>query len=176
MDLKRITIKLIRSEFYMNQIIEKLKQEARNSWDGDVGEQRAQDLENYLVNKLEEYSTKLNVSKEALLISWEEDRSYSAINYYQEANQPSIKSDKVKVFETVEDFIKKVGKPEFRCPSCNGVSTNPYSCNSGEEMSKDKTCDWKVGGLFGDLGKGVYVFVKDQLKGETLFLPLSWED
>lgn len=160
----------------MEQTIEKLKQQARDSWDGETGEQRAADLEYYLRNKLEEYSNALGIPQEELLKSWETDRDYSAINYYQEANQPSIKADKVRVFETVEEFIQKVGKPEFRCPSCNGISTSPYSCNSGEEMSPGKTCDWKVYGLFGDMGKGIHIYVKDQLKGETIFMPVSWEE
>lgn len=43
-------------------------------------------------------------------------------------------------------------------------------------MSKGKICDWNVGGLFGDLGKGVYVFVKYQVRGEKIFMPLAWEE
>lgn len=159
----------------MEQTIEKLKEHARNSWSGETGEQRARDLETYLRNKLDEYSNSLNIPQEEILKSWEEDRTYSAINYYQEANQPSIKADKVKVFESVEEMLQEIGEKKFRCPSCNGISTNPYSCNSGEEMSKGKTCDWKVYGLFGDLGKGTFIYIKDKLKGETIFTPVSWE-
>jgi len=160
----------------MEQTIEKLKEQARKSWSGETGEQRARDLETYLRNKLEEYSNALNIPKEEILKSWEEDRTYSAINYYQESNQPSIKSDKVKVFETVEEMLQAIGEKKFRCPSCNGISTNPYSCNSGEEMSKGKTCDWKVYGLLGDLGKGTFIYIKVKLKGETIFTPISWEE
>jgi hypothetical protein len=152
-----------------------LKEKARRSWDGETGEQRARDLEKYLRNKLEEYSNALGMPQEELLEAWEKDRTYSAINYYQEANQPSINSDKTMVFETVEELLKAIGEKKFRCPSCNGVSTNPYECNSGEEMSKGKTCDWKVYGLFGALGKGTYVYIKDKLNGETIFTPISWE-
>lgn len=159
----------------MEQTIDKLKGIARDSWEGKVGEQRAIELEKYLRTKLVEYSNALGISQEAILKSWEEDRTYNAINYYQEANQPSLKADKVKVFETVEELLQAVGEKKFRCPSCNGVSTNPYECNSGEEMSKGKKCDWKVYGLFGDLGKGTYVYIKDKLRGESIFTPLSWE-
>lgn len=160
----------------MEQTIEMLKEKARQSWSGETGEKRARDLENYLRNKLEEYSNALNISQEEILEAWEKDRTYSAINYYQEANQPSINADKVKVFDTVEDLLKAIGDKQFRCPSCNGITTNPYECNSGEEMSKGKTCDWKVYGLFGALGKGTYVYIKDKLKGETIFTPISWEE
>ena len=159
----------------MEQIIEKLKEQARNSWSGKTGEERAEKLENYLRNKLEEYSNDFGIDQEELLKSWEQDRDYSAINYYQEANQPTIKADHVKVFENIEEMLQTIGKKKFRCPSCNGVSNNPYKCDSGEKMSKEKTCDWNVKGLFGDLGKGVYVYIKDQLKGETIFTPISWE-
>lgn len=160
----------------VEKTIEILKGKARDSWSGETGEKRAEDLEKYLRAKLEEYSNALDIPQEEILNAWEQDRTYSAINYYQEANQPSIKSDKVKVFETVEEMLQEIGEKKFRCPSCNGISTNPYSCNSGEEMAKGKTCDWKVYGLFGDLGKGVFVYIKDKLKGETIFLPISWEE
>ncbi|MCR6112721.1 hypothetical protein HXA35_20535 [Bacillus sp. A301a_S52] len=159
----------------MDKTIEKLKEEARNSWSGETGEQRAKDLEMYLKGKLAEYSNALDIPQEEILKSWEEDRTYSAINYYQEANQPTIKGDKVRVFETVDEMLQAIGEMEFRCPSCNGVSTNPYKCNSGDEMSKGKMCDWNVGGLFGDLGEGTFIFIKDKLKGETIFTPISWE-
>jgi hypothetical protein len=159
----------------MKKIIENLKDEARRSWNGSIGEERAIKLENYLRNKLKEYSEKLNIPQDEILKSWESDRSYSAINYYQECNQPSINAEKVKVFETVDEMLKSFEDKNFRCPACGGVSSNPYKCNSGKEMSKDKICDWKVYGLFGDLGKGVYVYCKDKLKGETIFLPIAWE-
>ena len=159
----------------MEKTIEMLKQKARDSWSGKTGEKRAVELESYLRNKLNEYSNALNIPQEEILKSWEDDRTYSAINYYQEVNQPSIKSDKVKVFETIEEMLQAVGEKKFRCPSCDGISTDPYSCNSGDEMSKGKTCDWKVYGLFGDLGKGTFIYIKDKLKGETIFTPISWE-
>ncbi len=159
----------------MEQIIEKLKQEARNSWSGEVGEERAKKLENYLRNKLNEYSTALGIPQEEILKAWEENRNYSAINCYQECNQPSIKSEKVRVFDTVDEMLKSIGEHRFRCPSCGGESTSPYKCNSGKEMSKGKVCDWNVGGLFGDLGKGIFVYCKDKLTGETIFMPIAWE-
>jgi hypothetical protein len=29
--------------------------------------------------------------------------------------------------------------------------------------------------LFGDLGKGVFVYCKDRLAGESIFMPIAWE-
>ena len=97
------------------------------------------------------------------------------MNYYQEANQPLIKGDNVKVFDTVEDMMKSIKEYKFRCPACGGISTDPYECNSGV-ISDGNPCDWKVYGLFGDLGKGAYVYCKDKLKGENIFMPLAWEN
>lgn len=159
----------------MEQTIEKLKGLARDSWSGKTGEERAEKLEEYLRAKLEEYSKALNIPQDEILDAWERDRTYSAINYYQEANQPSIKAGKVKVFDSVDDMLQAIGEKQFRCPACEGISTNPYKCDSGKTVDK-KTCDWKVYGLFGDLGKGIHVFCKDKMRGETIFMPLSWEE
>lgn len=129
----------------------------------------------WVIDRAKQYGEKLGLDWKEVLSSWEEDRNYWYMNYYQDCNQPEIKGDKVKVFETVEDMLKSIGEKKFRCPSCGGVSTSPYKCNSGLEMSKGKMCDWNVGGLFGDLGKGVFVYCKDKLKGETIFMPIAWE-
>ena len=159
----------------MEAIIEQLKAEALKSWNGKTGEERSEQLEKYLRAKLQEYSEALGVPQDEILQAWEQKRKYSAINYYQESNQPSIKGGKVKVFETVSDLLQAIGEKKFRCPACGGISSNPYACNSGEMMSKGKICDWKVYGLFGDMGKGIHVFVKEKMTGETIFMPLAWE-
>lgn len=159
----------------MEQTIEMLKGLARDSWSGKLGEQRASNLEKYLRAKLYEYSEALGVPQEEILAAWEEKRDYSAINYYQECNQPSIKAGKVRVFETVADMLQAIGDREFRCPACEGVSTKAYECDTKKKV-EGKTCDWKVYGLFGDLGKGIHVFCKDKMRGETIFMPVSWED
>jgi len=53
----------------------------------------------------------------------------------------------------VESNLKATGK--YICPNCEKESTDPYEC------SQEK-CDWKVYGLFGDLGKGIKVIIKDK--------------
>lgn len=159
----------------MEKTIEMLKGKARDSWSGKTGEERAERLENYLRVKLAEYSEVLNIPQEEILKSWENDRSYSAINYYQEANQPKLEFGKAEIFETTEELIEAIGNREFRCPCCDGVSTDAYECNSGLKTTSGKTCDWKVFGLFGDMGKGVFIYIKDKLKGQTIFKPISWE-
>lgn len=122
----------------------------------------------WVIDRAKAYEKSLGIPWETILYSWEKDRSYWYMNYYQDCNQPEITSKRVKVFDTVQDFISSAGKKEFRCPSCGGVSTDPYACNGG--------CDWKVYGLFGDMGKGVFVYIKEKVRGETIFMPLSWEE
>lgn len=130
----------------------------------------------WIIDRAKHYAEKLGLKWEDVLNSWEADRSYWYMNYYQDSNQPEIKGDKVRVFDTVEGMLESVGlKKGFRCPRCGGVSKNPYQCTSGLEMSKGKICDWKVYGLFGDLGKGVFVYCKDKLIGEYIFMPVAWE-
>ena len=129
----------------------------------------------WIIDRAKHYADKTGLNWEDILDSWEEQCNYWYMNYYQEGNQPEIKGEKVKVFDTVDDMLKSIGENKFRCPMCGGISTNPYSCNTGLKISKDKVCDWKVGGLFGDLGKGAFVYCKDKIAGETIFMPISWE-
>lgn len=136
----------------------------------------------WIINRAKHYAEKTGLNWEDILDSWEEDCNYWYMNYYQDCNQPLIEGDKVRVFETVDGMLEAIGERKFRCPSCGGISTNPYECNSGIEVQKAtkrkkaKICDWKVYGLLGDLGNGTYVFCKDKMKGEKIFTPISWEN
>ncbi len=129
----------------------------------------------WVIDRAKHYGENLGLDWHEVLNSWEATRTYWYMNYYQEYNQPQIAGNKMRVFETVEEMLTSIGKDGFRCAKCDGVTTNPYSCNSGLEMSKGTICDWKVFGLFGDLGKGIYVYCKDKLRGERIFMPIAWE-
>ncbi len=130
----------------------------------------------WVIDRAKHYGEKLGLNWEDILNSWEERRDYWYMNYYQDSNQPEIKGDKVRVFDSAKQLQDSVGKKGFRCPSCGGVSKSPYKCDSGLEKSKGKKCDWNVGGLFGDLGKGIFVYCMEQLAGETIFMPIAWEE
>lgn len=130
----------------------------------------------WVIDRAKHYGEKLGLNWMDILDSWETSRNYSYMNYYQDSNQPEIKGEKVRVFESVDEMLKAIGEKKFRCPSCGGISTSPYECNSGQEMSKGKVCNWKVYGLLGDMGKGIFVYCKDKLAGETIFMPASWEE
>lgn len=110
-----------------------------------------------------------------LLDAWENRRDHWYMNYYQDANQPLIEVGVTRVFDTRADLLASLGgRHEFRCPSCEGVSSDPYKCTAGTVV-KGKACDWKAYGLFGCLGKGSFVFVKEAMHGDTFFTPLAWE-
>jgi hypothetical protein len=144
------------------------------------GHRSRQELEQkfrWVVRHAHHYEQKTGVPATEILDAWEEKRDYWFLNYYQEANQPVILGDgSVRVFDTKDDALASIVSPQFRCPMCGGVSTNAYVCNSGKEMSAGKICDWKVYGLMGHLGKGVFVFIKSMVKGDNIFMPIAWEE
>jgi hypothetical protein len=136
----------------------------------------------FAVDRAKHYEEKTGIPAGEILTAWESRRDYWYMNYYQDAGQPKIDADSVRVFETKEELLVSLGKAGFRCPHCNGVTQNPYACDSGvmlplaDSGEVPKPCNWKVYGLFRSLGKGVHVFVKSELKGEEIFMPISWEE
>lgn len=134
----------------------------------------------FAINKAMHYAEKTEIKASDILDSWERDRSYWYMNYYQEANQPEIKTENVRVFENDEEFKKSVGKSGFRCPCCKGISTNPVECNThiliSDGNKKKKECDWKAYGLFGTMGQGISVFFKNRLQVYKIFMPVAWEE
>lgn len=128
----------------------------------------------WVLDRAAHYAEKLGLDRDALLSSWEEDRSYWYMNYYQDCEQPKIESERIRVFNTVEELLASVGDAGFRCPACGGVTKSPYECK-GNTKADGKVCDWKVYGLLRGLGKDVFVFCKDKLKGERMFMPVAWE-
>ena len=135
----------------------------------------------WVVERAEHYAEKTGLNAAEILDAWEAGRNYWYMNYYQDANQPRLEGDRVRVFETIDDFKSAVGDLGFRCPKCEGVSKSPYACDTGEATSDFSggrgsiTCDWKVYGLFRDLGAGVHVFIKSEMKGGQIFMPIAWE-
>lgn len=128
----------------------------------------------WVLDRAKHYSEKTGVKVEDILDAWEKRRDYWYMNYYQPANQPLIEVQKVRVFDTVESLRNAVGIDGFRCPACEGKSRSPYSCNSGRSIG-GKVCNWKVYGLFRDLGRGVTVVVKETVAMELMFMPIAWE-
>ncbi len=130
----------------------------------------------WALERAKHYAEKTGLTDVDILDSWEKSRTYWYMNYYQDCNQPMIEEGgRVRVFDRLDDLRTAIGKAGFRCPACDGVSKDPYTCNSGEKMEGGGPCDWKVYGLLGDLGKGVFIFVKSEMRGQRIFKPVSWE-
>lgn len=152
----------------MEVTIEKLKQEARNSWKGETGEGRAMDLEKFLRVTLKNYSEVLGYTEEEILNALEKKRSYSAINYYRRANFPLLED--VRVFKNRQEFLAQCPSKEYICPRCGGISKNPEVCDSGLEMAEGEICNWKSYGFFGTMGKGVSIVFKESfLEDQTVY-------
>lgn len=112
----------------------------------------------YAIDRAKEYGEKLNIPWEEIIASWEEDRSYWYMNYYQESNQPPIGDKKTFVFESIEDMRSKIGD-KFICPACKKVGNNPYECS----------CGWTSYGLFQtDLA---FLYCKKERKSTKCFMP-----
>jgi len=132
----------------------------------------------WIIDRAKHYEKRIGISYLKIIQAWEKKRTYWYQNYYQECNQPLL-NENVKIYDTVEDVKKAIGN-KFRCPNCKGITTNPYECNS-KKITKDikdgkkRACNWKVYGLFGSLGKGVSIFIKDKLANEHIFMPIIWE-
>lgn len=137
----------------------------------------------WVIERANHYAEKTGLDASAIIDKWEGLRTYWYMNYYQDSQQPLLTNERIRIFETQADLLSSIeADKHFRCPFCNGVSSSPYKCNSGiivdtikGKNGKNKVCDWKSYGLFGDLGKGIFVFIKDKMIGQTIFMPLLWE-
>lgn len=128
----------------------------------------------WVIERAQQYAAALDLPASDILDAWESARNYWYMNYYQESQQPKIGGGAVRVFDTVADLKTSIAKPRFRCPACAGVSNDPHVCDSGV-LKDGSPCNWKSYGLLGTLGKGVFVYVKSELRGESIFMPVAWE-
>lgn len=128
----------------------------------------------WVVSRAKHYAEKTGLPAADILNAWEQRRNYWYMNYYQDCNQPEIKADSVRIFDTAESMRAAIGEQGFRCPCCDHVSRSPYECDSGVKVD-GQPCNWKVYGLFGHMGKGTHVFVKEAMRGENIFMPVAWE-
>lgn len=134
----------------------------------------------WIASRAKHYAEKTGLEAADILDSWEASRNYWYMNYYQECNQPEIKEGSVRIFDTTNDLLQSIGNDRFLCPHCDQVTTSPYECNSGAMVElmnypgEKHPCNWKSYGFMGHLGKGVYVFVKEKMKGEKMFMPVAW--
>ncbi len=147
-----------------------LLKEARESWGGQIGEERAQAVQALIAEFLPNWSTVLGIPQLEVIQAIEKSRRVNVINHYQLSNFPLLEN--VTVYESKAHFVKVVGRDGFRCPSCNLMSTDPYICTQVK-------CDWIASGLFGCLGKGHRAVVKDEFLKHPyvseIFMPVALE-
>jgi len=126
------------------------------------------------------YALTLSLAQDDIITAMEKNRDYSAPNYYQKSNFPRIKKNKrLFVFDTIDEYRKKCPSRQYRCPRCGGISKDPQKCTSGKIVSSGSMCDWKAFGLFGTLGKGCYIVIKEDFlkhpKPMHMFIPVELE-
>jgi len=157
----------------MNEIIV----EIYNGWPGPTGRQRVVDKVTFICERIPQYAKIMDKTELEALEILAKARTCNYVNYFQDANIPNL-SD-VYVFDTLDDLKARFPSKKYCCPRCEGISTDPQVCNSGIIIDKKKKqeCDWKVYGLFGDLGKGIRVLVKskspDYPRPITIFKPIE---
>lgn len=162
----------------MEETMKMLKQKARETWDGQTGEQRATRLESFLRELLPNWANVLGLTEPEILAAIESKRTYSAVNYYQRANFPLL--EHVTVYETQAAMQSAIPSMRFRCPCCEQVSTDPYVCNSGaNKKGSEDVCDWKSYGLFSNFGKGFRFTIREGFLEKPFvdecFMPLDLE-
>lgn len=158
-------------------IISEIKQKASATWPGDEGERRAKRVEALIRKIIPNYAQVIGKPELEILEAIEGLRSYSVVNYYQDANFPLLEGD-IKVYQTSDELREIVGDAGFRCPACDGVSTDPYECNAGKERD-GVICNWKAYGLFKTFGKGLKFTIVDKFmeipKVDEIFMPVAME-
>ena len=159
--------------------LEEIGQESYDSWGGKEGEERRAKVLGLLSEELPRYASLLGYSEKEILMAWEKARNVNCVNWYQKANFPDL--GEVIVLDSLQQFQEKFPSHKSTCPMCGGLSTDYYACNSGKEVvldgKKTTVCNWKVYGLFRDMGKGVSLLIKeaflDHPVPERIFKPIE---
>ena len=124
----------------------------------------------WVLDRAQQYTDALGVSRDEVINAWENDRDYWYMNYYQDCNQPPLEGN-LKVIKSIDweaQIIERFGENpdnwKFVCPACGHVQSTAdfmeinqdpnlaYSCCIGRYKGvNDKTgkhgCDYTVNGL-----------------------------
>ena len=123
----------------------------------------------WILDRVQHYAEKTGIPANEILDALESSRDYWYMNYYQESRQPKIGEAKdIKIFDDANQFRALAKDSGFRCPKCGHISKHPVQCDSGK-------CDWKAYGLFGTLGKGLTVVLKQPFSITEIFMPVEME-
>lgn len=160
-----------------SDIMNKIIVEIYNGWAGKVGLERVIEKVNWLCERVPQYAKVMGKTELETLELFAKSRNCNYTNYFQDANFPNL--SEVFVFDTIEDLKLKFPSKQYQCPCCGGISTDYQECNSGKTVDKKgkEICNWKVYGLFGDMGKEIKVIVKDMFteipKPVSMFKPVE---
>lgn len=156
------------------EIITKIAESIHKNNGPALAAERIGEVQAVLDRVLPKYAAALGLTQEEVLAAIEAKRNVTAPNYYQDANFPKMEG--VLVFDTPAAFLAAYPSRQYVCPSCRGISGNPYSCDAGT-VRDGKTCNWKAYGLFGTMGKGLRVAVKstfiDSPRVYEIFMPVE---
>ena len=151
-------------------------EEARASWTGATGEERAERVEAFIRKRVVQYSERLGFTPIEILTAFQKAKNVNAPNYYQEAIIPDITG--VIVFDTPKEFRECFPSGRYLCPACDGISKHMTICDAGT-LKEGEPCDWKAYGLFGTLGKGFRFLVKEGFLEKSvvyeIFKPIELE-
>ena len=128
----------------------------------------------WVINRAKHYQLKTGKPYQEIINIWVSKMTYWYANYFQEANQPLIIGDDIFMFANKEEAKESFKGLGFRCPLCGEVSNSQNECDSGKIVN-NKPCDWKSYGLFGTLGKGVTIILKDTISIIEIFKPIAYE-
>lgn len=120
----------------------------------------------WTLERAKHYADKTGKTVEQIMETWETDRTYWYMNYYQESKQPELNSEKIIEYDKwISELKEKFGDDSkswsFKCPSCgNNQTIQMFIDNKIESPEKNVYyncigryvtgigCDWTLGGLF----------------------------
>lgn len=152
-----------------SEIFEKIAVQIYNGWAGQTWIDRINEKIKFFIEILPKYSNVYWKDQVKTLEVLANAKNCNYTNWFQEANIPKNFLN-VLVYKNAEEFFEKHPDKKYICPKCNGESSNAYECTC-------KGCDWKVYGLFWDLGKWVYIFFTDKMEEspipQNIFKPIN---
>lgn len=170
-----IDFKDLPEEIKNSEILNKIAVEIYNGWTWSVWISRINETIVFISWILDGYAKMYWKSKLEALEIIAKARNVNYTNWFQNANLPKVEN--VHVYKNAEDFFEKHPEKKYICPSCWGASSNAYTCDTWIKRKDWSICDWKVYGLFWDLGKGINIFFTDEIEKsatpQTIFKPIN---
>lgn len=166
--------------FMQSGITNKIIVEVYNGWPGEIGLERVKNVVTFLCERVPQYAKVMGKTELDTLELFVKSRNCNFTNYFQNANIPDLTD--VYVFDTIEDLNSKFPSKKYQCPCCGGITTDYQACNSGKTIDNKgkEACNWKIYGLFGDMGKGIKVIIKGMFteipKPVAMFKPVELLD